>query len=64
MLSLNQNELNEISLKIESNLLNEFHNQVLIIEILSKEKDHQIMKKMVFGKINQTNIPLELYVSM
>ena len=61
LLLLKQNELNEISLNIESKLLNEFYNQDLIIEIVSEEKDQQIMGKMISDKINQTNIPLELY---
>ena len=61
ILLLNEKELSEISVNISSNLLNEFYNQDVIIEILNDDDDHQFMKEIVSESINHINIPIEIY---
>ena len=46
ILFLNEQELDEISSNLESNLINEFYNQNTHIEILSNEKVHSFVKSL------------------
>ena len=46
ILFLNEQELDEISSNLESNLINEFYNQNTDIEILSNEEDHSFVKSL------------------
>jgi len=61
ILSLNVQELDEISSNIESNLINEFYNQNTHIEILNNLKDHQFIDRILANANGRKELATKFY---